>query len=134
MSTAAVFAILLIATCLLAFARGGRDERWGATITLLAALLTPLVQIQGFVGPEVGIFAVDLMLLMMLGQLAIASDRYWPMAATAFQLNTLSIHLLMMLFPTILPEVYADVTVFWAFPIQIAIIFGVLAEQRQVPE
>ncbi len=131
MNSAIPFAVLLAASLLLAFSLGGRDERWAASITVLAAMLSPLAQSEQFIRPEFGIFAIDIFLLVMLLQLALSSDRYWPLFATAFHGNAILIHIGRLYFDGIVSEIYADLAVFWAFPIQLTIILGTLFEVKR---
>jgi hypothetical protein len=76
---------VLLACCGLAVWRGRWVERIAAAAMAVAWFVSPLVQDdQQTLGPERRA-VVDILLLLVLLSLALTSDRWWTMAATAFQ-------------------------------------------------
>jgi len=97
----------LILCCGLALWRGRRVERIAGVAMILAWFATPLVQNahQTF-GPQTGEVVVDVLLLLVLLILALTSDRWWPMAAAAFQGVTALTHLAAAIDTQIVPRAY----------------------------
>lgn len=97
----------LILCCGLALWRGRRVERIAGVAMILAWFATPLVQNahQTF-GPQTGEVVVDVLLLLVLLILALTSDRWWPMAAAAFQGVTVLTHLAAAIDTQIVPRAY----------------------------
>jgi hypothetical protein len=86
-------AVLLIC-CGVAIWRGRTVERLAAAAMLAAWFATPLVQnVHQTLGPQDGVLIVDSLLLACLLALALTSDRWWTMAATAFQGVAALVHL-----------------------------------------
>lgn len=73
---------------------------------------------------EMGIFAIDIVALVALIQLALKSSRFWPMWASAFQLLAVSIHTAMAVAPQITPWAFATGAAFWAYPMLLALAVG----------
>jgi hypothetical protein len=73
----------------LALWRGQWPERTVATINLVAMLLTPLVQTRPLAPHlQVNVLLVDLAVLVGFTIVALKSDRWWPLFATAAALMT----------------------------------------------
>jgi len=97
----------LLVCCGLALWRGGRPERIAGLAMILAWFASPLVQDAGQrLGPQAGVFIVDIVLLLVLLVLALASDRWWPMAATGFQGVVTLTHLAAAIDTQIAPRAY----------------------------
>jgi len=76
----------LALTCVAAVWRGRRPERLGAALVGVAWVLTLLVeQRRDWLGPQVGMFVVDLMTLAGLAALAYGCRRGWAICAAGFQ-------------------------------------------------
>jgi hypothetical protein len=122
-----VYYIFLFTCCGYAIARGARSEYFGAAIMIFGSLST-LVVAQSFGSSwsrlEVGIFAIDIAVLLAFVHLALKSDRFWPMWVTAFQLLAVTIHTAMMVAPQITPWAFATGAVFWAYPMLLALAIG----------
>ena len=85
---------VLLACCGLAIWRGRGVERIAAAAMAAAWFVTPLVQDdQQTLGAQSGVLIVDILLLVVLLSLALTSDRWWTMAAAAFQGVSALIHL-----------------------------------------
>lgn len=129
--TQVAFLALFLAALTAAFGRGGRPERQGGGLLLGAGLATPLLQTQMFTGIEVGIAAVDLVLLAALIWLAHASDRRWPVYAAAFQAVGVLTHFARLKAGQVDGDVYGHLLVLWSYPVAISLLWGSLAEARQ---
>ncbi len=104
-----IFIPMLFGTMGLAIKWGGKPEYCGAAImifgwlfTLLAAALAP----RGFQTIEIGIFAVDLVILALFLWMALTSKRYWPLWVTGFHLCAIITHVAAGLMPKSLPLAY----------------------------
>ncbi len=91
-----IYYVLLLSVCLLALLYGSRDELAGAAILLCGSVLTTILA-QFFAADWTGfsthIFYVDAAALVAFIALAISSDRFWPIWATAFHLVAVTIHI-----------------------------------------
>lgn len=91
----------------LALWRGRRVERIAGVAMILAWFATPLVQnAHQTLGPQAGVVIVDVLLLLVLLILALTSDRWWPMAAAAFQGVAALTHLAAAIDTQIVPRAY----------------------------
>lgn len=109
------------------FRFGGRTECWVTGMLLAAAVLTPFaggLLDSRWRSPQVGVLAVDLILLLALTLFALHSSRFWPMTVASFQLLAVATHPALWLDPTILPFGYAFMQGFWAYPIMIVVALG----------
>ena len=98
---------VLLACCGLALWRGRAVERIAAAAMAAAWFVTPLVQDdQQTLGAESGVLIVDILLLVVLLSLALTSDRWWTMAAAAFQGISALIHLAAAIDQQIIPRAY----------------------------
>lgn len=82
---------------------------------------------------EAEIFAIDIVALIALIWLTLKSDRFWPIWATAFHLLAVTIHTVMMLAPQITPWAFATGSVFWAYPMLLALAIGACEHQPLLP-
>ncbi len=119
-----LFAAVLIAALVLAWRCGGRDERLAAVALLGGAVLTPLAQLRGFAGPELGIVLVDALLFVALAAIALRSRAFWPLWAAGFQLGAIAVHLAAAQMPSILPAAYAATLIIWSYPVVVAVALG----------
>ncbi len=98
---------MLLACCGLAVWRGRWVERIAAAAMAAAWFVSPLMQdAQQTLGVQSGVFVVDLSLLLVLLYLALTADRWWTMAATAFQGVAALIHLAAAIDRQIFPRAY----------------------------
>lgn len=98
---------VLLACCGVAVWRGGSVERIAAGAMIAAWFVTPLVQNHSqTLGPQSGVLIVDILLLAVLLFLALTSDRWWTMAATAFQGVGAVVHLAAAVDKQIIPRAY----------------------------
>lgn len=98
---------VLLACCGVAAWRGRWVERIAAAAMIVAWFLTPLVQDHSqTLGPQSGVLIVDVALLLVLLSLALTSDRWWTMVATAFQGVSAMVHLAAAIDTQIIPRAY----------------------------
>jgi hypothetical protein len=91
-----VFAALLLGSSVYALARGGKPERWTATLFLAAAVASYLAlgisKLLRFKEVEWGVFAIDVALFAGLLIIALRANRYWTMCMPPLQLISLCSH------------------------------------------
>lgn len=98
---------VLLACCGLAIWRGRWVERVAAAAMAAAWFASPLVQNdQQTLGLQSGVLMVDILLLLVLLSLALTSDRWWTMAATAFQGVSALVHLAAAIDHQVIPRAY----------------------------
>jgi DNA repair protein RadC len=122
---------VLVAALTAAFARGGRNERLGGALLLVASLASPLVQVNMFADLELGIALVDTLLFMALLALAFASDHRWPTVAAAFQAIAVLTHLARFKAGEVHGDVYGNMLVLWSYPVALSLLWGSLSRSRK---
>lgn len=120
----------LFASVFMAWRWGGRDEKLAALGFLLATLATSLANQSLYSHTEVGVLVVDIALLGGLLTLALRSDRFWPMWATAFQLVGTTVHVASMTEQGDFAWAYAVGLIFWSYPVMITLMAGTWLEGR----
>lgn len=73
---------------------------------------------------EIGILTVDIVTLGLLINIALYSNRYWPLWAAAFHSIAVMTHLAMLIDRSIIPEAYAVGQGLWAYPVLGALLAG----------
>jgi len=131
------FYVLFLSCCSFALWRGGAPERWGATLEVLAVVLTIVVQLRirpddRFQDFSWGIFWVDGAFLASLCLLALAADRFWPIAAAGFQVADMVAHLAKVVAPDILPYGYSWGIQFWGYPKLILFVIGARRHRQRL--
>lgn len=122
----------VIATTVLAFWRGGRTEAAGATVVLVAWIITPFTQDLNIrLGPQLGILTVDAVLLAFLVTLALRSRRYWPLWAAGFHALGTVMHLGAMADPEVVTWAYLTGLFISSYLLLGAIVAGVLLEANR---
>ncbi len=135
----AFYNICMIAVSIYGWRFGERAERIGVAIIIAASIVT--FAISAFPGShfhsmESGIFIVDLTALASFLWLALTTNRFWPLWATAFQLIAVTTHLTILVDPTIIPLAYALSEGFWAYPVLAALLLAserCRRERTQIP-
>ena len=134
---ALVFAPLLLAVCIYAWWRGGRDERFVAA-TCLAGTLATMLAIsplrQRYAGVEEGLMLVDLAVLLAFIAVALRSKRFWPLWVAGLQLTTSIGHLLKGIDQELLPRAYGAALQFWSYPILLILAVGTYRSHRRMTE
>ena len=127
-----LFWLLTLAGCAYAAAAGGRDGRWASILIISASVLTVPVTLLGrsWQRPEMGVLAIDFLLLLSLYLLALSSKRYFPIWMTGFHLIAVVTHLGAAVAPEFTPEVYRGLAGLWAIPVTLSMVLGILLDQR----
>ena len=131
-----VYYVFLFACCGYAIFRGGGSEYLGAAIMIIGSFCTlAAARLFGtsWTQVEVGIFAIDIVVLVAFIWLALTSDRFWPIWASAFQLLAVAIHTAMMMTPQVTPWAFGTGAVFWAYPMLLALAIGSFEHVRGKP-
>jgi hypothetical protein len=128
-----LFLFLLAVTILIAFVRGGQEEKIGVGIYVLGCALTVLAGAHSsrFASEETGIFVVDCLTFAAFFVLALYADRFWPIWVTALLAIALFGHAAMLLSPGIVPWAYAVILSIWSYPILAIMIAASLNSQEQ---
>lgn len=130
-----VFACCLLACCGYALVRGGWPERVGALTLLLGSLLTAAAMSPAagrFASVEVGVLAVDLIVLAIFVGLALGTDRFWPLWVAALQVIGVLAHLARLADSEMMRNGYAFLLAIWGYPMLVAIALGTRAHHRRV--
>ncbi len=129
-----VYLLAFVAACSYAGWLGGWPERCGAGIVVAGSILSVIAATSFYPGwktPEAGIFIVDLLVLAAFANLALYSDRYWPLWATSFQLVAVLIHLATLASQTAVgAQAYSHAQEFWAYPVIAAMVAGTYNPHR----
>ena len=132
-----IFNLLLLGSCGYAILRGGAPERITGWLLLAATVLTPLAA-RGlavrYVQAEVGIFVVDLALLVALVVVALKADRFWPLVLAAMQLDTTAVHILKLVDADLIRITYALMIAMWSYPMQIILAVATLRHRRRLAQ
>ncbi len=130
-----MFLASLTITVALGIAWGAWPERFGALCVSIASVLTFFaapVATESWRAPEIGILAIDCLLLAALLAIALRSNRFWPLWASAFHSIAVVTHLAQMTVPRIVPIVYATVAEMWSYPVLISLAIGAVANRRRL--
>jgi hypothetical protein len=120
---------VLIATAVLAFGWGGRDERLTAAAFVVATLLSWVADTQ-YNSTQINVLMIDFGLLLALVGLALTSDRFWPMYAAAFQLVGTIVHVASMTETGDFAWAYAVGLIFWSYAVMATLMAGTWLEGR----
>lgn len=131
----AFFLILTTVCTLYALWKGGAPEKAAASIFLYGAIST--IALQGpietrFLHLEVGIFIVDLTVLVALVVLALNAERYWPIWFAAFQVIQALSHVPRILMPQMVPEAYIEIVAIWCYPMLVILAVGTWRHQDRL--
>ncbi|MGN6619522.1 MAG: hypothetical protein ACTHKR_00460 [Sphingomonas sp.] len=121
------FWILLIALCGTALWLGGKPEKMVALAYLAAAAATLIVRspaVHRYAGVEIGVLAVDVLLLGGLIWVSIEGDRWWTIFAAAFQAISTLAHLARIVDPTFSRLAYSLMEGASSYPALIALGIG----------
>lgn len=88
----------MVAISTFAFLKGDEPERIGAAAYMLAWFASLLTQGDGrLYDVQWGMFAIDVLVLLVFGAIAWKSHRAWPIWATALQLLAVMSHIMIMI-------------------------------------
>lgn len=137
---AILFLLLWLGVCGYALWRGAQPERFVASMFLAAVPLGSAAYSAGYHwrGIEMGIFGVDLAMLILLLAIALRANRYWPIGIAAMQVLQVIGHLIKLADDHMLPLLYWISNVVWAYPMLILLLLGTVRhrnrEKRLGPE
>ena len=118
-----------------AFARGGVPERLAGILLLVAAVTTRvffLSSLEPYLNVEVGILAVDVLLLSALVGLALYADRFWPIWLAALQALGAGAHLVKAIEPSVVSMAYAILVAVWSYPMILVLAAATLRHRRRL--
>ncbi len=126
-----LFLLILLASFAYVVRCGRWPERSGLAIIMLGSIATALVgRSDLWRGTEIGILAVDVVVLIAFLAIVALTDRFWPLWVSAFQLVSVTSHLARLLKPSTLPLAYAFAEQVWSYAM-IAVVIGSVAWQRR---
>lgn len=131
-----IFKLLLVGTTLYALTWGGAPERIGVILMVAAALGTYTVSgpdpVVNFSSVQTAVFVIDLILLLALGAVALASNRYWPLWVTAMQFVTMWSHVAFWSIAAKAPWAYAVASTIWAYPMMLFVALGTMRHRSRI--
>ena len=129
-----LFLSLLIGILIFVMWRGGRDERIVAAVCSIGYVMTLIVIApvnERFQNVEIGLLAVDLMVLGGFLAVALRSCRFWPLWVTGLQVTTILGHILKGMDTALIPQAYGAALTFWGYPILAILLFGTWRSYRR---
>lgn len=102
-------AVFVVLVCAFAFMKGDEPERIGGGVYVLGWFASLLVQSANLYEASLGLFAIDVVMLGVLGALVWKSRRAWPVWAAAMQLLIVMSHIV--IYVDVRPPVASFVTV-----------------------
>lgn len=126
-----LFVCALVTVCGVAMWRGGSDERVAASAIAAAAILSPLVRVHDYSGPELGLILVDGSLFLLFAFIAMRSRAFWPMWTAGFQLCALAGHLAAAKSSAVVPAAYVETLVIWSYAVMLGLFVGTLVEGQR---
>jgi hypothetical protein len=131
----AIFLILLLGTCGYALWRGGAPERIVAAAMLAATIGSAIFRsdVDGrFMDVEVGLFVVDVLLLVILFAIVLRADRGWPILVCALHLCTVGAHGVKFIDSEMIRVTYVVMVTAWSWPMVIALAIGTWRHRRRL--
>lgn len=126
--------IALAVTAAAGLWRGGMPERIAALGMVGAWFASALLQsgLQRW-GVQTGVMVTDMLLLVTLLAIALTSDRWWPMWATAFQAMGVVIHLAVMADAKIWGWAYFIGSAVFSYMVMLSLFVGAMSRPRPRP-
>lgn len=110
----------------IAWVLGGRAERLGAVVLLIACMTGAIIVRWQIAGLHLPMLAMDIIRLTIFGWLCLKADRWWPLAATAAMALMVMVQGARVLDPTITQYAVASAAVGLGYLIDLALLLGVL--------
>lgn len=104
---------------------GGRAERTGAAVLIIACMADTLVFRWQIAGLHLPMLAADTLRLVVFGWMCLRFDRWWPLMATAAMALMVLVQAARVLDPTITQYAVASAGVGLGYLIDLALLFGV---------
>jgi hypothetical protein len=117
--------VLTVVVCGGAFWKGGREEQLAAGGLLLDWALTIALRDRSWIGTQWAAFGGDVGLLIVATAISMRTKRYWPLAAAAFELLCVLIHVARSIDPGVRAWAYATAQVIFTQLFVVAIGVGV---------
>lgn len=132
--TALLFIVPWLGVCAFALWRGGQPERFVSLSFLAAFVLSVAANMSGYQwhGIQMGTFAVDVTLLVVLVAIALRANRYWPIGVAAMQVLQVMGTLLMLADSRMRLLAYWISNVVWAYPMLILLLLGTVRHRNRV--
>lgn len=130
-----LFWVLLPTVLLAAFRWGGSAERAGASLYVLAALITLAVRPAWNVryqNVEIGVLAIDVSLLIGLATIVYRTERRWPIVATALQAVSVLAHVAKALNPAFWRLAYALMSGASSYPTLAVLAVGIWTHRQRM--
>jgi hypothetical protein len=136
MTTRLIFFLTCFAIVMaLSIWKGGAPERIASAIIVYGLLST--IALQGpiesrFLSMELGVFIVDVSMLVLFFVLALFAERFWPIWMSGFQIIQALSHLAQILIPHMLPQAYKTIVTVWAYPMLIILAWATVRHRERV--
>lgn len=122
----------MFAVSVFALWRGGRTERVVAVANIVAWLATILVQNRhNWLDPQWGMFAVDVVFLLVLLWFVVRSSRIWILPAAAFQLLAVVTHAAILADEGVRAWAYMTALILWSYLVLITLAVGTYSYWRR---
>lgn len=121
------YTIAMLITLIAVTLRGRASERLALLIMFIGSVASIPASRLGWASPSIEMVAIDTSVMVALLCIALQSDRFWPLWATAFQAATAVMSLAKALDPRISSHIYSTMEFLWAYPVLGAINAGPVA-------
>ena len=131
----AIFLIMLLGVCGYALWRGGAPERIAAGAMLAATVGSAIFRSEvdaRFLHVEVGLFMIDLLLLLVLVAVMLRADRGWPILVSALHLCTVGAHVVRFIDAEMIRVTYVVMVTASSWPMVIALGIGTWRHRTRV--
>lgn len=81
---------------------------------------------------EIGMFVIDLAMLIVIVAVALNAERFWPLWLSAFQIFQVLSHFPTALIPDLLPQTYLIVVSLWAYPMLLILFAGTVRHRQRL--
>ena len=126
-----VWAVAMFAVSAFALWRGGRTERAVAVANIVAWIATIVVQNRhNWLDPQWGVFAVDVVFLLLLLWFVVRSSRLWILPAAAFQLLAVVTHAAILADGGVRAWAYVTALILWSYLVLITLAVGTYTNWR----
>ena len=128
-----IYWVMTLCCCLYAAVAGGKPGRVGAgliTFITVVGFWIALMEQRSWGHTVYPLLLVDLICLIAFLVLALKSDRWWPLWASACALATVTTHLASIAQIGVPPAVYHGLKGLWAIPMQLLMVRGIALDGR----
>lgn len=126
-----VFAALC---CGFAAIAGGKTGRTGAAMIMAASVASAVAgEFGSWAQTHIPVMAIDLFLLLGFYWLALRSQSFWPIWATAFHLISVTSHLAIFFSEGVQQMLYYGFGAFWSLPVMLAMVIGIALDRARTP-